>query len=435
MTADFVTIIRYGFSFLIAIVLIAHFSGIFFTRPIKRSFWELVILSVIILTLQGFIVKFGGLKITFALYPIHTHIPIVLFLAIYCKVSWRRSVFSLFIGYMLLQIPNWFSQLINLSFDEYGLFKLLIYLLTGALLIFLVCRSFTADIQDMINQSSLSLLVSIILPAIYYLFDYITGVWSDLLYSHNWVILQLMPTVVCVSFIIYLYFISREQMNHEAAQREKTEIENRLAMTAAEINSLDQMQEQTKVYRHDMRHHFSLLLSMAEEGLTEDIKTYLKENIKDIASFAPPRKYTDNNMLNLILSRLAEIAEANRVDYSFDIRILEVPELSVTELCAMVSNAIENALNAVCLLPPTERSVKVKLSEFNNNLVFVVKNPYKGVVRFKDGLPFNPEAEHGLGTKSIAAIVNSHKGKVVFDACKQIFKLMIIIPIERGKNT
>jgi len=71
-----------------------------------------------------------------------------------------------------------------------------------------------------------------------------------------------------------------------------------------EFESLRQMQKTTASYRHDMRHHFALLQSMASKGNMEDIKEYLQTVQSDLDAITPVR-FCENETVNLILSSFA----------------------------------------------------------------------------------------------------------------------------------
>ena len=82
---------------------------------------------------------------------------------------------------------------------------------------------------------------------------------------------------------------------------------------------------------------------------------------------------------------------------------VELDELKVDELlfCSILSNALDNALNAQKLLPAQKCSIRVMIKVSNEKLLLSVKNPIGQRITFADGLPVTGRRGHGYGTQSI----------------------------------
>ena len=91
--------------------------------------------------------------------------------------------------------------------------------------------------------------------------------------------------------------------------------------------------------------------------------------------------------------------------------------ISDTKLCAILSNALENALTAT--EQTTEKCIQIQLAERNSALLIQISNPFAGKVVFDHDIPISPNDNHGFGTKNIAAIVDSYNGQYQFLAENQ----------------
>ena len=78
-------------------------------------------------------------------------------------------------------------------------------------------------------------------------------------------------------------------------------------------------------------------------------------------------------------------------------------ELSVsdTELCAVLSNALENALRAVSDQPEADRWVTLYCGVRLGKLLVEIQNPCAEGLVMRDGLPVSERAGHGYGCRSI----------------------------------
>lgn len=108
--------------------------------------------------------------------------------------------------------------------------------------------------------------------------------------------------------------------------------------------------------------------------------------------------------------------------------------ISETKLCSVISNALENAIQAASKVEERQkRIVFLSCEASNERLLLYVKNTYTGMIDFKDGLPRTKEAGHGLGTKSIADVVDQCKGLYEFETDDHYFYLRVVLPLKRKK--
>ena len=88
---------------------------------------------------------------------------------------------------------------------------------------------------------------------------------------------------------------------------------------------------------------------------------------------------------------------------------------SDTELCSLLSNALENAIHACENIADTnERYIKLRVYSKNNKLCIDIRNTYRTEPTFHQGHPVSKEQGHGFGTKSMAHIVEKHGGVCQF---------------------
>lgn len=133
--------------------------------------------------------------------------------------------------------------------------------------------------------------------------------------------------------------------------------------------------------------------------------------------------------MNLICSSFANKAAYLEVELTIRARLPEVLSISDTELCAILSNGLENALNAVAHLDDADRWIKLYCDVKCSQLLIEIENPYAGSITMENGLPVTTEAGHGYGCRSIRAIVLQHGGLCTFSPENGIFDLQIALPL------
>lgn len=159
-----------------------------------------------------------------------------------------------------------------------------------------------------------------------------------------------------------------------------------------------------------MRHHLALLQGLAHKGNIEEIKKYLQIAQSDLDSITPMR-FCENETVNLILSSFAGRAKQSGITLTIDAKLSDILTLSDTELCSLLSNALENAIQAAEKIPDSNRRfIKLRMYFKNNKLCLDIRNSYEKEPVFQQGLPVSEKQGHGIGTKSMVHIIEKHGG-------------------------
>ena len=425
MTVTLNSVLHYLFSFLYGLFLTVSFAGVRFTR---RSRWACIALAVALLALVGGTSALGGVQSAYRLYPLLVHLPLVLFLVFYFRCSSLAAIVSTMSAYLCCQLPRWVSKLAGCLLNEYLYIEGLTYVLAAVLFAWFFLRYAAKPVHEIMQNSRCSLITYGMVPLIYYVFDYVTTVYTNLLYSGNWYVVQFMPSVISIFYFLFIIAYYKESLVQIEAQRERDLFGAQLRRSSAEISALRRSQQDAAAYRHDMRHHMNLLQEYAQQGDLEKIQDYLRQVTADLDHITP-RRFCANEPVNLICSHYAHQAEQHHIRLSLDIRLpadLSIPE---PQLCALLSNALENAVNAVKSLTEERRSIHARLYLQQHNLLIAVENPIDKPVLLVNGLPQSTMPGHGYGTRSISAIVKNNKGQLLYTTEDGMFRLKIVIPL------
>lgn len=263
----------------------------------------------------------------------------------------------------------------------------------------------------------------------HYIFDYTATVYTDLLYSKNEIAVQFMPSVCCFFYFVFVIYYYRRLALHEEAKHLADSLNLQLEHAAMNLNNMRTMQTQAITYRHDLRHHCTYLQALASAGDLEKITDYLNTIQSDIEAIIPKR-FCANELVNLVLSTYDTKATEKNISLNIQASVPKDLPVSDTKLCAILSNALENALYAT--EQETEKSIQVQLAEHNSTLLIQISNPFTGTVTYENGIPCSSKDNHGFGTKSIATIVDSYNGQYEFIAENQAFTVRVLLPLNNG---
>ena len=128
------------------------------------------------------------------------------------------------------------------------------------------------------------------------------------------------------------------------------------------------------------------------------------------------QRYCENDAANLILSAFVGRAEKIKVEMKIQGTLPEVIMISGIDLCVLLSNALENALNACAPIAAkgVNCTIDVQFYECDGKLFLQVINPCEENIRFRNGIPVSEQPDHGIGVQSICAIVRRYKGVYSF---------------------
>ena len=393
-------------------ILSAAFCGITWTRGKKWAYG--LSMAAILLAQAAVYGMTTDLQLLKLLYPLVTHMPLVLVLAIIeRKLLW--PTISVLTAYLCCQLRRWLALLLTALMSGGAEVQTAAELaLTLPLLLGLLY--FVAPAVRTIAGYKPAMQVHFgLIPAVGYLFDYLTRIYTDLLAQGTPAAVEFMPFVCCVA---YLAFVLRSSAENETRLRlEQTQENLHLQVTQAtrEIASLRESERRASTYRHDLRHHMQYLAGCIENGRTEQAQAYIREVCAEIES-QKVRVFCENETVNLILSAFAGRAEESGVPLRVRAEVPHFIPVAETDLCVLLSNALENALHACQRLRQTGEPCDIELVVYEKSGKFFlqVTNTCPPGVTFEKGLPVTREPGHGIGVRSICSIAERYNGMYSF---------------------
>lgn len=410
MAVTVIGLLRFGVSLVFGIVVSVLFAGI---EPARKNRLVTGLLCLFFLFIQTVSWWFLGLDLTSKLYPLIIHLPLIVIFSLYYKRPWLISVVSVLSGYLCCQAPRWVGFIAGAALDS-RLADHIFYIAAVFLFYYFLKIYVAGSIRQLMEASTKSCIFLGGVPLFYYLFDYVTIIYTDLLYSGTEWAVQFMPSTISVFYFVFVILYYTETQKQAILQRERDMLDTQLRLAQTEFASLRQLQQNAASYRHDMRHHFALLQGLASEEHIDGIKEYLRTAQSDMDAITPLR-FCENETVNLILSAFSAKAKQSEILLTVDAKLPNSLPFSDTELCSLLSNALENAIQASESIPDSNtRIIRLRMYSKNTKLCIDIRNSYQRNPIFYQGLPVSKEQGHGFGTKSMAHIVEKHGGVFQF---------------------
>ncbi len=361
------------------------------------------------------------------IYPVLIHLPIILVLVLVLKKPVGVAIVSVCTAYLCCQLPRWVN-LVSFVITKSELVEQITYTLFIGVIYYLLSRFFTKAAYHAMTYSTRTLLLFGSLPVAYYLFDYATAVYSDMLYSGIKALNEFLPTATIIFYIIFVAAYHVQTQNRLSAENQRAAVESSLRQAEVEMEVLHRSASQTAIYRHDMRHHLNMLDGMLSSGNSEQARQYIKKVHSDIEAVSQKR-FCENEAINLLCSYFTSKADKGGIELSVYARIPKDISIPDTELCSLLSNGLENAIHALEETPSLPGKVDLYCEVKDGKLLIEIKNPCKDNIQIKDGIPISSQEGHGYGCQSICAITEKHGGLCEFAANGGVFSLRVILPV------
>ena len=393
-------------------ILSAAFCGITWTRGKKWAYG--LSMAAILLAQAAVYGMTTDLQLLKLLYPLVTHMPLVLVLAILeRKLLW--PTISVLTAYLCCQLRRWLALLLTALMSGGAEVQTAAELaLTLPLLLGLLY--FVAPAVRTIAGYKPAMQVRFgLIPAVGYLFDYLTRIYTDLLAQGTPAAVEFMPFVCGVADLAFVVRSSAENGTRLRLEQTQENLHLQVTQATREIASLRESERRASTYRHDLRHHMQYLAGCIENGRTEQAQAYIREVCAEIES-QKVRVFCENETVNLILSAFAGRAEESGVPLRVRAEVPHFIPVAETDLCVLLSNALENALHACQRLRQTGEPCDIELVVYEKSGKFFlqVTNTCPPGVTFEKGLPVTREPGHGIGVRSICSIAERYNGMYSF---------------------
>lgn len=358
------------------------------------------------------------------IYPLLVHLPLLLVLVFHYKFRWLPAFISILTAYLCCQFSNWIG-LSALTLTKNPVWYYSTRIAMTFITFFFLFKFVRRTTQTIFSKENKELVIIGFLPFIYYIFDYASTKFSNLLYSGNKVVVEFMGFAFSIGYLIFLLVYFKESEKKSEIRQYSDRMEMQLISLQKEIEQVRNSEQTLAILRHDMRHHLNLILSMLNQNHPEKAISYIQE-IGTAYDDTIVTRYCKNETLNSVISIYKTRFLERNINFLPEICVqkdLPCPDLS---LCTILSNALENALHA---LEHTsgEKWVSLHIMQKENLLLLEIKNPIETMPKFIDGIPISDKKGHGIGTKSIVYYVQQLNGQCHFSVEEHCFVLKIIL--------
>ncbi|MDY4583137.1 MAG: GHKL domain-containing protein [Candidatus Faecousia sp.] len=232
--------------------------------------------------------------------------------------------------------------------------------------------------------------------------------------------LVILPFVLITSIVILSAILTLA--DYELLTREK----RLTSLREVYYQGIQREQTQVRTLRHDLRNHLTVLQDLIANGEKEKAEDYVKQ-ILGSPALKGSWQLCGNVTANAVLAAKAE--EMTRLGLDGDIRVSLPEKLPVADvdLCALLGNALDNAMEAAA--KAGDKKISVRCRADKGMLMLKVTNALAGDEQENLATTKADKKRHGFGLAGMREIAQRYGGTLEATADGGCFVLLVCLPL------
>ncbi len=226
--------------------------------------------------------------------------------------------------------------------------------------------------------------------------------------------------------IFFILEIALEKWTKSKREQEREILEQEIRMYENQFEIIRQSQINTRSLKHDMKHHLKMLSDLVSSGDKDAALKYLS----DMGAFMDNSEAfvsSGNERIDGILNYMIQKAKNANIHITWKIQIPEQIEISTFDINVILSNLLDNALNALSDMPNPTLEILMK---YDRGILYInIQNncSHKQSSIHDIHSAFDPENEHGYGLKNVQRIVEKYHGNLSAECVNDVFSASILL--------
>ncbi len=182
-------------------------------------------------------------------------------------------------------------------------------------------------------------------------------------------------------------------------------------------------------WRHDYHNHIQAMKAYIAMGELKELEEYISKLELELDSVDSLVK-SGNIMMDAILNSKITIMMKHGIQVDFKAVLPEELKIKDIDMCVMVSNLLENAIESCMKIPEHKRFIRIYSEVFGSQFYMSIQNSAQEELDFNERNYISTKrGEHGLGMKRVEFLVHKYDGFLNLQNEPGIFASEITIPL------
>lgn len=247
------------------------------------------------------------------------------------------------------------------------------------------------------------------------------------LFCINIIILSIVGVLAInlVTFYLNNKIIERCQINSE-----NTILQNKIKYYTYQYSEIDKYQKKVRSLSHDMKNHLISIRLLAEKEGNEEIKKYVNDLLK-YNNISDSVLDTGNTVIDAIIGYKISYADSLGIKVNVDVQIAQNLDINETCICAILGNALDNAIEACSHQRQGEKKINIIVSYLMATLFICISNTYDHNLNIDNNNNIitnkKDKINHGIGLNNIKQAVEKYEGQFIINYINNLFQINVLL--------
>ena len=206
-------------------------------------------------------------------------------------------------------------------------------------------------------------------------------------------------------------------------------IENQVEFQRQNYKTLNESLNRLYALKHDVRHHISTIETMVGQQKCKETLEYIELfNQTQLSKTIPT--LCNNFAADSVIKHYMSLAINKKIDFKADLIIPEDISINPLDLCVVLGNCLENAIEACDKLSvETKKSIELMSKIVGTHIIFMITNTFNGqIVKIDNMIKSSKDGNtHGIGLSCVRETVNKYNGNLDIKYSEDKFDITIIM--------
>jgi len=272
------------------------------------------------------------------------------------------------------------------------------------------------------------IIISLVLLVIAAIMSVLISAYQLSIFPDKWNrLIQVLTTFLLVAICVVVPVIFIISISNTRLKTLTADYEQQIHAQAEHYRKLAEANYEVRRFRHDFQNIRIAMTSLLERGEYEQARQLMAQS-GDAMDSIQPLFSTGNGIADALLTDKQTRADTINTRITFS-GVIPPDSLSPTDLCVLLGNSLDNALDACRKLPLSDpKTISVKCSCTGGFLFLTVCNPIGEKVTIRNNhiaTTKEDKALHGYGLYSLHTIVKRYDGQIQLNATEDSFTVSI----------
>ncbi len=239
-------------------------------------------------------------------------------------------------------------------------------------------------------------------------------------------------TTILMILVNYVTFDVYDKLgNQQETEKRNLAYEQQIALCNKQAAERETAYQETRRVRHDLNGYLVDLKAAIQSGRLKEAEKKIDTILEHNQIYRNEVSRSGNLVIDSLINYKYSLARKEMIDMKCYVFVPEQMPFGGADLCIILGNLIDNAMEAAGNLPEGKRHMEVSVSQVKGSLSIMVQNPYEGkIIRTRSGQILTNKQDslnHGIGLSSVQRSVDKYNGELLTEYGNGMFKAMVLL--------